>query len=314
MNIAVIHGGTSSEQAVSTLNAGYVMNALGRRGYRTTDILFTRDVSRRLLEERPDAVFLCVQGKGHGDGTLQAILDHLEIPYTGSGMQAAAIINDKILCQKLFAIEGIRIPADCVWTEKEHCTGDGKKRFEERLGKSGISFPCVAKAPTQGGSFGIVLIESMDAYDLMQEAFFFDSRILIEQFVSGRFATVGILEQSGIAEALPVVEGRSRMPCSRIIKFTGEYDVYPSDLPSEIISELQNTALRTYRTLGARGYARVDFIVEEESGRPFILEINAVPGLKPQSLYPPAAALAGIGYDDLIEIILQNVFFDGENG
>ncbi|MDA8123721.1 MAG: hypothetical protein M0009_00835 [Deltaproteobacteria bacterium] len=312
MKIAVVHGGTSSEQAISTLNAGYVKEALIRRGYQAYDVPFTRDIVARLIETPPDAVFLCVQGKGHGDGTLQGMLDHLQIPYTGSRMAAAAVINDKILCQKLFALEGIGIPEYFVWPKAEHLAADGKKRFLALQDKTGISFPCVAKAPTQGGSFGLALLDSLRDYEAMEMVFTYDDPILVERFVQGIFITVGLLEKAGQILAFPPVEVRSDSP-GRLITLSNEYQAVPIALPDELTRTFQNLALRAFRAVGASGYGRVDFMLEEGSGIPYTLEINAVPGLKPQSLFPPAAKLAGIEYDDMIETILQNALAGGRD-
>ena len=136
--IAVIHGGTSSEADISTQNAHYIAQALERLGCTVLDVPYDRAMYRTLLEEAPDGAFLCVQGKGHGDGTLQGILDHLGIPYTGSGREAATVINNKILCQTLFRLAGLPVPRNFLWTAAEQAAADGPARFEQKLKKAGF--------------------------------------------------------------------------------------------------------------------------------------------------------------------------------
>lgn len=312
MKIAVVHGGTSKEQAVSTLNAGYVKKALIRKGYKTIDLLYDCDITVKLLKEKPDAVFLCVQGKGHGDGTLQGILDHMNLPYTGSGMQAASIINDKILCQKLFAMEGIRVPENFVWTQKEHESKEGRQIFEKMLRESKVFFPCVAKAPSQGGSFGIAYLKTMDDYHKLKSVFLWDDTILIERFIPGSFVTVGILEREEAVLTLPIMEGIS-LQSSEMITFDGQYEAHPADLNKETKELVEEAAIKAFKICKARDYARIDYIIDNITGKPYTLEINAVPGLKPKSLYPPAAMMAGIEYDELIDIIIKGALKRGRD-
>jgi D-alanine-D-alanine ligase len=311
MKICVVHGGTSTEQAVSTLNATYIADSLSAHGYETEMVSYEGDIMGKLHASHPDAVYLCVQGKGHGDGTLQAMLDYLNIPYTGSHTTAAAVINNKIICKELFAYGGIRTPQ---WQTLSKCTFD-----ESRYDFSPVGYPFVAKAPTQGGSYGLQLISSPEDIDKIADVFPYDNPILIERFIKGRFATIGLLETKNGLITLPCVESdgtNTGMDYSlpyRLIVFTDEFAVRKADFPLPVLQELDDLARRAFSVTRAKGYARLDFMVSQEDGLPYVLEINAVPGLKPQSLFPQASMIAGITYGDMIEDILLNAFVQEEN-
>ncbi len=311
MRICVVHGGTSTEQTVSTINAAYVADALTARGYIPEMVTYDGDIMGKLSASHPDAVFLCVQGKGHGDGTLQSMLDYLGIPYTGSHTAAAAVINNKIICKELFVFNGIRTPQ---WQTLSKHAYQG-----ERYDLSPIAYPLVAKAPTQGGSYGIQLISSPEETNKMTDVFSYDNPILVEQFINGRFATIGLLETKNGLVTLPCVESEGTHSDEdlsrpyRLIVFTGKFTVHKADFPSPILQEMEYLARRVFMATRAKGYARVDFMISREDGLPYVLEINAVPGLKPQSLYPQASLLAGIKYEDLIEDILMNAFMPEED-
>lgn len=299
MKVAVIHGGTSTEQAVSTLNAHYVAEALCRRGRQVELISYDLDMIDRLRKAPPDTVFLCVQGKGHGDGTLQALLDFLHIPYTGSQTLAAAIINDKITCKRLFEQAGIRTPSWQILSLSDY--------QQENYNFSSIGYPLVAKAPSQGGSFGIELVKSPAELANIAKIYVYDDPILIERFIPGTFVTMGLLQREGKTLTFPCIEGISSKPKddTELITFTGSFVTRRGDLPESVSREIEDLSKKVFAITRANGYARVDFIVSREDGLPYMLEINAVPGLKPTSLFPNGAALHGIDYDDMIEIILR---------
>lgn len=309
MKIAVIHGGNSTECQVSTLNAEYINCSLKDLGYNSYLLEFSENMIVELLKNKPDSVFLCVQGKGHGDGTLQAILDYLEIPYTGSKREASTIINNKILCQKLFKLENLPIAPSFTWLRSEHFSHKGKDALFEKMHLCGVPFPCVVKAPSQGGSFGIAYLESIEDFYKIDAIFQYDPALLVEKFITGRFYTVGLLEQEGELLSLPVMEGMAVNSDMKLISFDGEYAVIKAKLSEEIIDMMAEYAKKAFLCVNAAGYARIDFILEESSNIPIILEVNAVPGLKPESLYPPSALLLGIEYNKLIDMILASATF-----
>lgn len=299
MKVSVVYGGTKEERGPSENNARQIIAALDRRGYETALIEFGSDIVRTLRNEHTDAVFLCVQGKGYGDGTLQGILEHENIPFTGSGMRAAALINDKILCKLLFDRYGVPTPRWEILSRSEYETKD---RSYDHL------FPFVAKAPTQGGSFGIELIRSASDTGLIRDVFEYDDPILLEGFIDGRFYTLGMYESGGKLVTLPIAEGvdlrAEREENDGLIKFTGQCDTKRSDLDPTLSDRMTKIAQKVFEITGARGIGRVDFMVGKDN-EPYVLEINAVPGMCSTSLIPMEAEFAGIEYDDMVEDILK---------
>ncbi|MCR5302262.1 MAG: ATP-grasp domain-containing protein [Lachnospiraceae bacterium] len=300
MKVSVVYGGTKEERGPSEMNAKEIAAALDRRGYTTTLIDFGKDIVKTLRDAQTGAVFLCVQGKGYGDGTLQGILEHEGIPFTGSCMRAASLINDKILCKLLFDRYNIPTPR---WDIL------GKSEYESGTYSYELRYPFVAKAPTQGGSFGIELIRNAGDVSHIGNIFEFDDPILLEEFIDGRFYTVGMYESSGRIITLPIAEGIDLTPKEpgteeNLIVFSGSCDTIRSELDEDLSEEMEKIALKVFEITGARGVGRVDFMVDRNN-RPFVLEINAVPGMCRTSLIPMEAEFAGIEYDDMVEDILK---------
>lgn len=306
MRVAVVYGGYSSEKEASAENARHIGKTLCENGYEVCMVPYKKDLVRTLKENEIDIVYVCVQGKGHGDGTIQAILEHEGIPFTGSGAHAAALINDKIVSKLLFEQNGLPTPRWQILTEEEYKSG----QFDAEA----FGYPFVAKAPSEGGSFGIVLIHNGQELKKLKDVFAYESPILIEEFIAGDFYTVGVLEQEGALHSLPCVKGielcgeeENDRP-DRLKLFTGEYAVKKSELSSELLENMTEMSERAFRIMGARDVARIDYMVSEKDNKPYVLEINAVPGLKPKSLLPQAAKIAEISYKDLIERTLQNAW------
>ncbi len=321
--IAVVYGGTSAEKKASEMNAVRIWKALTGMGHAAELIGYDMDIAERLKEYKPDCVFLCVQGKHHGDGTLQAICDHLKIPYTGSCMTAAAVINDKKICKDLCRLHKIPTPeyksltraefeklkagqpeaaAAEPGTEMPAAAGPGTEglaRFLEPLG-----YPLVAKGDTQGGSYGIELIRGPEDLSRIGGLYRYDDELLFEQFIDGRFFTVSLLEREGRLTALPVVEGCNPERGDMIL-FNRPFTVLRADISPELQTEMVEYACRIFKLCGAGGYARADFMLDGQ-GVPYFLELNAVPGMREESFFPVAAELAGIPFEELVGVILEN--------
>jgi D-alanine-D-alanine ligase/UDP-N-acetylmuramate--alanine ligase len=301
--IAIIHGGFSTEQQISTQNACYVEAALSRLGYQPFMVNYNVDMIEELRKINPQLVWICVQGKGHGDGTIQSVLDFLGIKYTGSGAMAAQIINNKIVCKKLFDISGVRTPAWQVLSRSDYQTGS--------FDFSGIGYPFVAKAPTQGGGFGIELVMSSDEHGKIAHVFDYDDPILIEKYICGDMTTVGLLHRNNQLEIFPAVgvESTKNKNDPELIKFDIPRSIKRSNFKLSLESEITDFAKKVFNITCAKSYARVDFMVSDDQEISYVLEINAVPGLKPKdnnmpSLFPIGASEAGIDYDNMIESIV----------
>ncbi|MCH5201269.1 MAG: hypothetical protein J1F60_09950 [Oscillospiraceae bacterium] len=309
MRVGIVYGGNSSEAKASEKNAKAIAEVLLAKGYDVIMLEYGQNMIQTLRESGIDIVYLCVQGKHHGDGTLQAMLDHEQIPYTGSRTQAAMLINDKILCKLLFDRYGIPTPKWAILSGEEYRTG-----FD--YGK--IGFPFVAKAPTQGGSFGIELIHTPEELHKIKNVFEYDDPILLEEYIDGGFYTVGLYEKDNRLITLKCAEGVEMVSGAKaetdITLFTGEYGIETPDLPDSVLRETERLAQQVFKVTGAGGYARVDFMIPRKTGRPTVLEINAVPGLKRESLMPRQAEYSGVRYEDMVEDILLSAWQEVTGG
>ena len=313
MIVSVVYGGKEEREA-SAKNAKDITDALISRGYTVHLLEFGENIISKLQELGTDVVYVCVQGKGYGDGTLQGMLEHEGIPFTGSGMRAACLINDKILCKLLFDRVGIPTPKWDILTKKQYF--EGNYPFEE------FGFPFLAKAPTQGASCGIEIISSMDDIPNIANVFSFDNPILLERFIFGNYCTVGFYERHGQVITLPAVKfvhpaGLDNTEESESLFLTaqvpGKHTVKECGFSAELEECILRTAEKVFDVTGARGLARVDFMLEKKTQIPYVLEINAVPGLRRASFLPQEAALAGIQYEDMIEDILKSALQEDLN-
>lgn len=299
MKVGIVYGGTSSEAEASQKNAVSIEAVLKAAGYTVCMLKYQQNMIEVIRRNNIDIVYVCVQGKRHGDGTLQAMLEHEGILFTGSAAAAAMLINNKILCKLLFDYYAVPTPKWKILYKNTY--QNGAFNFNE------IGFPFVAKAPSQGGSFGIELIRTPAELGRLDNVFYYDNPILLEKFIEGDFYTVGLLEREGRLEILKCVKGVA--PDSKeIILFTGAYNTAPPEISEKCISEMEELAARIFRYTGARDVARVDFMVSGKLQRPYVLEINAVPGLKKDSLLPSAAKYSGLRYEDVIEGILLSAW------
>jgi D-alanine-D-alanine ligase-like ATP-grasp enzyme len=210
----------------------------------------------------------------------------------------AAIINDKIICKELFRDAGIRTPAWQTLTLDEFRSGSFTPK---------IAYPFVAKAPTQGYSFGIELISSPQDLHKLEDVFVYDDPIFIEQFIPGHNSTVGILETKRGMMVFPPVghefDGDKENHC--LIKSGSTAPVVLREYSDSLSTELRSISEKVFISCRGGIYARVDFRISSEDGLPYVLEINGVPGLRTKGLYAFGAALSGLDYDSMIQTIVS---------
>ncbi|HEX2084289.1 MAG TPA: D-alanine--D-alanine ligase [Solirubrobacteraceae bacterium] len=296
--IAVLKGGRSLERNVSLTSGARVEDALERLGHDVVAIDAGHDLVTRLQDARPDVAFVALHGRDGEDGTVQELLEVLDIPYTGSGVSSCIRCADKVLAKHAFRDAGLPTPDFYAWNEaafKQLGAADALPAIEDRL-----DFPIVVKPARQGSALGIKFAQTAaDVPGALVAAFSYDAKVLLERFVGGRELAVSILE----GEALPVVEAIPRD--EDFYDFEARYEigrtefVCPAELGDALTARVQDTALAAYRLLGCEGFARIDAILDGE-GVPQLLEINTVPGLTETSLLPQAAEAAGITFDELV--------------
>jgi D-alanine-D-alanine ligase len=327
MNVAVLFGGTSEERDVSIASGAEVVKALRQAGHHvvavdtargvlagdaeaalliggvapeppdrhTLDMLQTGDPTA--LTRAPeladiDVLFLVLHGGTGEGGTLQALLDLVGIPYTGSGMLGSAMAMDKDITKRLLRDIGVRTPD---WLMAPVAL--------ETVSK-GIGWPAVVKPSKQGSTVGLTVVKSPEGFDAaVKHAFEFDDEVMVERFVPGRELTVPVLGD----EALPVGE---IIPKNEIFDYESKYqpggaeEIFPARIADDIAAEARRLALLTHRALKLRGFSRVDFRLDDQD-RLWCLEANTLPGMTSASLVPKSARAAGISFPRLCERICE---------
>jgi len=293
--VAVVMGGSSAEREISIQTGSGVMRALTSLGYEAQSLDYDHRFIDAIREIAPDVVFNALHGPGGEDGQVQALLDYLAIPYTGSGVEAAAIAMDKHLTKKLLAAEGLPTAA---WDLFDLSGGTLP------LLPGSLDLPLVIKPRYEGSSHGVTIVRTHEQWtNAMIAVAKSYAQIMAEEYLEGREFTCGILGE----EALPVIE---IVPTADdFYTFDAKYapggstHIAPAHIDEGLAARLQMIALSVHRLLGLRDYSRADFIVTKE-GRPQILEINTLPGLTPTSLLPDACNAIGISYEALIDRVL----------
>ena len=290
--IAVLMGGPGSERDVSLATGRGVSKALRSLGAEVVEV----DVHDEnfALPKDVDLAFITIHGTFGEDGQLQEILEERGVPYTGDGVEASRAAFDKILSKEKFREDDVVTPEWEVIEAGQRPT---------------ISVPLVVKPARQGSTVGVVIVKDASELDsAMAEAAKYDRKLLIEKFVSGRELTIGILGD----QALPILE---IIPKGGFYDFNNKYPflnpqaggaaehVCPAKIDPNKTKQIQKQALHAFRALGLVVYGRVDVLLPD-SGNPFVLEVNTIPGMTEASLLPEAAAAAGINYVDLCARII----------
>ena len=303
MRVAVLKGGRSLERNVSLRSGARVEDALHKLGHEVVPIDVGPDLVDRLGDVRPDVAFVALHGRGGEDGTVQELLELVGVPYTASGPSACIRCMDKVVAKHELRAAGLPTPDFYAFSHaafEELGAARALPALEERL-----DFPIVVKPAAQGSALGIKFARTAeDVPGAIVAAFSYDTKVLLERYVEGRDLAVSVLD----GEALPVVEAVPQE--EDFYDFEARYEIgrtafiCPALIGDETTARAQELALAAYRTLGCRGFARVDLMLDR-AGELTLLEINAIPGLTDTSLLPLAAEAAGISFDDLIARIVD---------
>jgi len=298
--IGVLAGGDSPERNVSLLSGTGVFEALQRLGHNAqmVKIDMLDDLVPRL--GGIDVVFNCLHGASGEDGTVQLLLEVMGIPTIGSGPLACARAMDKARAKAIFKSKDLPTPAG---------VSLDRATLELKIGEAAnsLAFPMVLKPQSGGSTIAVHLARSEEDLRTAAQSILVDfDTILIEPFIEGRELTVGILLIDGKEEALPIIE--IRFP-GQLFDYGAKYTdgqaefLAPAPISLDVANCIQDIALRAHQALECFGFSRVDFRLGDD-GVPYILEVNTLPGMTPLSDLPRAAALRGIKYDDLVELML----------
>ena len=297
--VGVLMGGRSGEREISLMSGSGVLEALLNKGVDAHAFDPGLRCPTELAKEKFDRVFISLHGRYGEDGTIQGLLELLNLPYTGSGVLASALSIDKIATKQIWLSNGLATP-----------------NFEELTANSNweavvkhLGLPLIVKPANEGSSLGLTKVKSVDelpaAYQL---AAGLDKKVIAETCIIGDELTCPLVGDGVNAEALPVI---------KIIPPQANYDFHnkyfsdetqylcPTGLADEVNTAVQKLALAAYRALGCSTWGRADVMLDEKTGKPYLLEMNTSPGMTSHSLVPMAAKAAGIEYADLVLWLLS---------
>ncbi len=295
--IAVLCGGMSSEREISLRSGKNVLAALQRLGYSQAEIV---DVSENVMNDLKgfEYAYNTLHGKFGEDGCIQGVLEILKIPYTGCGVMSSAICMNKEYTKKVMATIGLPLISSVYLLKDE----DPIKKVE------GLTYPLMIKPVSEGSSFGMNKVENeAELVKAVEEARKYNSEILIEEYLVGIAATVGVLENNGKAVATEILELR---PKNEWYDYEAKYTkgmtefILPAELSDEMTEKVKKCAVKAFEICGCSGVSRVDFLIVKDT--PYILEINTNPGMTDTSDLPAQAAAGGVSYDELVNMILHS--------
>ena len=297
--VGVLLGGRSGEREISLLSGNGVLEALLEKGVDAHAFDTGLRNPTELATANFDRVFIALHGRFGEDGTIQGLLELLNLPYTGSGVLASALAIDKIATKRIWMSSGLATPQ----FELLSATSDWSAVVQN------LGLPLIVKPAHEGSSLGLTKVQALeqlpDAYDL---ALSLDKKVMAESCIIGPELTCPLVGEGESAEALPVIQ---------IIPPNANYDFHnkyfsnetqylcPTELDEKLNQAVQRLALDAYRVLGCKTWGRADIMIDERTRQPYLLEMNTSPGMTSHSLVPMAAKAAGVSYSDLVLWILS---------
>ncbi len=319
--VMVLMGGDSTEREVSLSSGKRVADGLRSAGYRVIemDVVFNpslakqrgleptssravglADLVQRLIEHQPDVVFIVLHGAPGEDGRVQAVLDLMNIPYTGSGVLASALALDKVMTKRVLKASGVPVAPDVVC----YCS-ESLETVMRKVSES-LGYPVIVKPNTQGSTIGVHRVyRESDLAEALDDAFHYDECVLIEPLLSGVELTVPVVG-NWRAVALPMIE---IVPAGGFYDYEAKYtpgateEIIPARVPDGIHQQCAHYALLSHRALGCQGMSRTDFIWARD--QLVVLEVNTIPGMTPTSLLPRSAEAYGWSFERLVENIVR---------
>ena len=299
--IAVLAGGMSSEAEVSMRSGRGCFEALKRLGYSNAELVVVdENIAEVLKQGKFEYAYNALHGKYGEDGCVQGILEILQIPYSGCGVMASAVCMNKEYTKRILSTcEDIPL-IKSVFVRK----GDDVIEKTKNL-----KYPLITKPVCEGSSFGMTKVNTPDELEKAYiEAVKYNDDVLIEEYLVGVCATVGVLENDGKPFATEILELR---PKNEWYDYEAKYTkgmtefILPAELSADMTKRVKDIAIKAYEIAGCSGVSRVDFLIVD--GIPYVLEINTSPGMTETSDLPAQALAMGITYDELVQLILNSV-------
>ncbi|MDY6837358.1 MAG: D-alanine--D-alanine ligase [Thermodesulfobacteriota bacterium] len=310
LNVALLSGGISSEREVSIKSGDQVYDALDNTKYGITRYDPATDLGELVTNASSiDVALIVLHGPYGEDGTVQGLLDLLNIPYQGSGVLGSALAMDKWTSKRLYKEAGLSVPPFCVLTK-------GHSYDTEALAEN-PGYPLVVKPRYGGSSIGTSIVESAPLLDeALDRAFAQGPHVIVERYLKGTEITGSVLGNYDL-EVLPIVE---IVPESHYTFFDYEAkykkgatrEICPAPISDTLSERARSYAATAHRTLCCRGYSRTDMIIGGETI--YVLETNTIPGMTPVSLFPLAAKAAGISFSQLLDRLIELALEGRENG
>ena len=293
--VAVLLGGLSAEREVSLNSGAAVLKALLKKGVNAIEIDANYDTIKRLQEDQFDRAFIVLHGRWGEDGVIQGALESINLPYTGCGVAASAIAMNKVITKQIWQSSGLPTAKFLI----------AQNVSDLESVKKELGFPVFVKPAHEGSSVGISRVDSIEqllpAFELAKQQ---DSSVLIEQFVNGPELTIGILN----GQALPVVRIEANNDFYDYeAKYQSNETQYhcPAGLSESLEQEIRALALQAFNAVGAKGWGRIDIMMDQQQ-KPYLIELNTVPGMTDHSLVPMAAKQAGLSFEELCWLILES--------
>ena len=301
--IAVLCGGMSSEREVSLRSGKNVLHALLRLGYKNSQIV---DVSETVSNDLKnfEYAYNTLHGKYGEDGCIQGLLEILKIPYTGCGVMSSSVCMNKEYTKKLMSTTDIPLITSVFLLKNDDPI---KKTLD-------LHYPLMVKPVSEGSSFGMSKVNSPnELVDAVENARKYNSEVLIEEYLTGISATVGVLEKNGEPFATEILELR---PKNEWYDYEAKYTkgmtefILPAELSDEMTKKVKENAVKAFKVCNCSGVSRIDFLIADNV--PYVLEINTNPGMTDTSDLPAQALAGGITYDMLVEMVLESAGLNKE--
>jgi D-alanine-D-alanine ligase len=297
--VGVLLGGKSGERDISLMSGKGVLDALRSKGVNAHAFDPGQQAITELAAQKFDRVFIALHGRYGEDGTMQGLLEQMNLPYTGSGVLASALAIDKQATKRLWSSFNLATPQFAML----NANSDWQKIVQE------LGLPIIVKPAREGSSLGLSKVTKLEdlpaAYALAAKL---DRDVMAEQCIIGEELTCPIVGDGESARALPVI---------RIVAPDSNYDYHnkyfsddtkylcPTGLDLALEEKVQELALSAYRALGCKGWGRADVMIDRATNQPYLLEMNTAPGMTSHSLVPMAAKAAGVEYADLVLWLLS---------
>ncbi len=291
LKIGVLMGGISSEREVSLMTGKGVYNELKNNGHNVVALDIDSHSIDKIIKSKIDAAFIALHGTYGEDGVIQAILEFLQIPYTGSGVLSSALAMNKVKTQEILGYNGITVPEWAVVTSKEEL-----KRIK-------IKYPLVLKPEAEGSAVGVFIVKNLkEAMDKFPKVKKLSKVVMVQKYIKGIEISVPVLGE----RVLPIIE---IIPSNKFYDYDAKYTpgksnhIIPARIGRENTKKSGETAMKVHKLLGCKDMSRTDVILQGK--KIYVLEINTIPGMTPVSLLPEAAKAAGISFYEMIVILLK---------